>query len=148
MLYCPSVKYLLEISTLVIERQGTQHHDMDEITLTGLTFFGTHGVNPEETALGQRFGVDLSFWLDLSKAAASDNLEDTVSYAAIFKLVRKEVEGDPSKLLEHLAGRVAAVVLKHDSRIEKTRVRITKLNPPLKGSITGQVGVVIERTRV
>ena len=34
------------------------NHRMDEITLGGLLFFGTHGVNPEETALGQRFGVD------------------------------------------------------------------------------------------
>jgi 7,8-dihydroneopterin aldolase/epimerase/oxygenase len=120
---------------------------MDEIALTGLTFFGTHGVNPEETALGQRFGVDVLLWLDLSQAAASDQLEDTVSYSAIFKLVRKEVEGQPSRLLEHLAGRLISAIFAHDTRIGKVHVRVTKLNPPLKGSTTGQVSVVLERSR-
>jgi 7,8-dihydroneopterin aldolase/epimerase/oxygenase len=120
---------------------------MDEIALTGLTFFGTHGVNPEETSLGQRFGVDVSLWLDLSQAAASDQLEDTVSYSAIFKLMRKEVEGQPSRLLEHLAGRLVNSIFDHDTRIGKVRVRVTKLNPPLKGSTTGQVSVVLERSR-
>ena len=121
---------------------------MDEIALTGLTFFGTHGVNHEETALGQRFGVDVWLWLDLSNAAASDSLADTVSYAAIFKLVRKEVEGTPSRLLEHLAGRLLDAVLNHDLRIRRARVRVTKLNPPLKGSVTGQVSVVMERPQL
>jgi dihydroneopterin aldolase len=118
---------------------------MDEIVLNGLTFFGTHGVNPEETELGQRFGVDVSLWVDMSDAVASDRLEDTVSYSAIYKLIRKEVEGKPSRLLEHLAGRLVEAILAHDQRIEKARVKVTKLNPPLRGSITGQVGVVMER---
>lgn len=118
---------------------------MDEIVLNGLTFFGTHGVNPEETELGQRFGVDVSLWVDMSDAMSSDKLEDTVSYSAIYKLIRKEVEGKPSKLLEHLAGRLVENILTHDHRIHKVRVRVTKLNPPLRGSITGQVGVVMER---
>ena len=120
---------------------------MDEIALTGLVFFGTHGVNPEETTLGQRFQVDVVLRLDLSKAATSDQLEDTVSYSAIYKLVRKEVEGEPSKLLEHLASRLINTILDHDTRIEKVRIRVTKLNPPLKGSATGQVSVVLERPR-
>src|SRR3954465_11859111 len=106
---------------------------MDEIRLSGMTFFGTHGVNPEETLLGQRFGVDLSLWLDLSTAAATDDLNDTVSYSALFKLVRNEMEGEPSKLLEHLASRLINVVLQSDARIARVRVTVTKLNPPLKG---------------
>ena len=71
---------------------------MDEIELAGLTFFGTHGVNAEETELGQRFGLDLTLWLDTRKAAESDAIGDTVSYSAIYKLVRREMEGEPSKL--------------------------------------------------
>lgn len=121
---------------------------MDEIALTGMVFFGSHGVNPEETALGQRFGVDLSLWLDLSKASTSDDLSDTVSYSAIYKLVRSEVEGEPSKLLEHLAGRLARVTLDHDMRIVRVRAQVSKLSPPLKGSATGQVSVTITQERV
>src|SRR4051812_43511999 len=120
---------------------------MDEISLTGLTFFGTHGVNPEETELGQRFGVDVTFRLDLTAASQSDDLSETVSYAAIFKLVRREMEGMPSKLLEHLAGRIAGQVLDQDKRIQSVRIRVSKLQPPLKGSTTGEVSVTLTRSR-
>jgi dihydroneopterin aldolase len=120
---------------------------MDEIALTGMVFFGTHGVNPEETALGQRFGVDVHLWLDLSLPARTDDLSDTVSYTAVYKLVRAEVEGRPSKLLEHLTARLLRAVLAHDERILRARVRVSKLSPPIKGSTTGQVSVVMERGR-
>jgi 7,8-dihydroneopterin aldolase/epimerase/oxygenase len=120
---------------------------MDRIVLEGLVFFGRHGVNPEETTLGQRFNVDLSMTLDVSTAARSDNLDDTVSYSAIYKLVRAEVEGDPSKLLEHLAGRILAVVLRSDKRITEATVKVTKPSPPLRGSTAGQVSVEMSRGR-
>jgi 7,8-dihydroneopterin aldolase/epimerase/oxygenase len=118
---------------------------MDEISLRGLTFFGRHGVNTEETSLGQRFGVDVTFWMDLTKAVASDKIEDTVSYSAIFKLIRSEVEGAPSKLLEHLAGRLVDRITAQDPRIRKVSVTVTKLNPPLGGSVTGNVSVTLLR---
>jgi dihydroneopterin aldolase len=120
---------------------------MDEIELRGLVFFGRHGVNPEETELGQRFSVDLTVWLDLSKAAESDDLNDTVSYSALYKLVRAEVEGAPSKLIECVAGRILSKVLDHDARISKARVAVGKISPPLKGSTTGEVYVRLERSR-
>jgi dihydroneopterin aldolase len=120
---------------------------MDEIALTGMTFFGRHGVNPEETVLGQRFGLDLSLWLDLSAAAKSDQLADTVSYSAVYKLVRQAIEGEPSKLLEHIAGQLVQAVLAHDPRIERVRVKISKISPPLKGSTTGEVSVTVIRSR-
>src|SRR3954452_13554493 len=120
---------------------------MDEIILSGLVFFGTHGVNPEETSLGQRFSVDLTLSVDLERAGQSDDLADTVSYSMIYKLVRAEVEGAPSKLIEHLAARVLRTVLRHDRRIVTAEVIVAKLNPPLKGNTTGQVGVSMRRDR-
>ena len=119
----------------------------DHITLRGLVFYGYHGVNEEETRLGQRFGVDLTVWLDLEAAARSDDVADTVSYAALYKLVRAEVEGEPSKLLEHLAARILRGVLLSDRRIERVRVVLTKPNPPLKGSALGEAAVSMERGR-
>jgi dihydroneopterin aldolase len=83
--------------------------------------------------------------MDLAKAAASDSIEDTVSYSAVFKLIRSEVEGEPSKLLEHLAGRLVERITAQDTRIRKITVTVTKLNPPLKGSVTGNVSVTLVR---
>ncbi|HEY0070679.1 MAG TPA: dihydroneopterin aldolase [Chloroflexia bacterium] len=128
---------------------GPEHspNELGEIRLTNMVFFGTHGANPEETALGQRFAVNLSLWLDISTATRTDRLEDTVSYSAVYKLVRAEVEGEASKLLEHLAGRILDRVLHLDPRIAGARVEVGKLSPPLKGSTTAEVSVVLERQR-
>ena len=117
----------------------------DEIHLSGLVFFGRHGVNEEETRLGQRFGVDLSVWANLESAGITDNVSDTISYASLYKLARTELEGEPSKLLEHLALRVLRSVLASDPRIARARVHITKLQPPFSGSSTGSASVTIER---
>src|SRR5947199_10002887 len=101
---------------------------MDEITLGGLLFFGTHGVNPEETTLGQRFGVDVTLRLDLDTPGRTDDLADTVNYATIYKLIRAEMEGRPSKLIEHLAARLVRAILLHDPRILEADVRVSQLN--------------------
>src|SRR6476620_10545605 len=60
----------------------------DEVFLEGLQFYAYHGVNPEERVLGQRFLVDVTIAADLRAAGASDDLTQTVSYSAAFKLVR------------------------------------------------------------
>jgi dihydroneopterin aldolase len=122
-------------------------YEWGEVRLSNMVFYGTHGANPEETALGQRFTVNLSFWLDMSVPSRTDRLEDTVSYSAVYKLVRGEVEGEPSKLLEHLAGRILDRVLQADDRIARVRVEVGKPSPPLKGSTTAEVSVVLERAR-
>ena len=118
------------------------------LLLTGsLVFYGYHGVNPEEQTLGQRFRVDITLWADLAPAAASDAVADTISYATVYKRVRALVEGPPSALLEHLAGRLCADLLALDARIQRVRVRVTKLAPPLKGAAVGTAGVKFERER-
>ena len=120
-------------------------NEWGEVRLSNMVFYGTHGANPEETVLGQRFAVNVSYWLDMSEPSRTDRLEDTVSYSAVYKLVRAEVEGEPSKLLEHLAGRILDRVLGVDGRIRRARVEVGKPSPPLKGSTTVEVSVVLER---
>ena len=57
---------------------------MDKIILSGMVFYGFHGMSEAEQELGQRFDVDLVVRLDLSKAGASDMLEDTISYTHLY----------------------------------------------------------------
>jgi dihydroneopterin aldolase len=119
----------------------------DSLVLRGLVFYGYHGVLAEEQKLGQRFQVDLRLWMDLQAAARSDDLADTVSYAAVFDQVRAVLEGPPSRLLEHVAGRVGAALLAADPRIARVRVRLLKLDPPIAAMSNGQAGVVLHFTR-
>jgi 7,8-dihydroneopterin aldolase/epimerase/oxygenase len=118
----------------------------DRVVLRGLHFYGYHGVNPEEQKLGQRFRVDLTVWADLSRAAASDDLADTISYAEVYEAARAVMEGAPSRLLEHVAGRIGGALLR-DARVERARVRILKLGPPIPHMDQGAAGVDLEFRR-
>jgi dihydroneopterin aldolase len=57
----------------------------DRVLLRGLLFHGYHGVLPEERTLGQKFAVDVALSVDLRAAGASDDLQDTISYAAVYE---------------------------------------------------------------
>lgn len=116
----------------------------DRIVLTGLTFYGYHGVHPEERALGQRFVVDLALDLDLRPAGESDDLAQTASYSEIYRVVREVVEGPPRNLLEAVAEGIARAVL-HTSGGQAVRVRVAKPWAPIKGSAAGTAAVEIYR---
>lgn len=119
----------------------------DRIILTGLQFYGFHGVNPEERSLGQQFVVELEAELDLSTPAGSDRLEDTVSYTQLYRAVKTVMEGEPCNLLESAAGTIASSVLDQHAQIDAVRVRVQKPRPPIKGSVIEAAGVEIYRTR-
>jgi len=105
----------------------------DEITLRGMRFMGRHGVTPGERAEPQPFEVDLVLLLDLSRAAASDDLADTVDYAAAFVVARRIVEGRSFQLLEALAGAIADAVLAAFP-VDEVEVRVRKPKAPLPGA--------------
>ena len=118
----------------------------DWIILKGMQFYGYHGVNTEEKALGQPYVVDLSAELDLSRPGMTDHLADTVSYTHIYRQVKQVVEGESKNLLEALAGAVARQVL--DSfPVESVQVTVKKPLPPVKGSVIEYAAVEIVRRR-
>jgi len=75
----------------------------DSIILQDLVFYGYHGVMPEENKVGCRFSLNVTCGLDLSKAANSDELDDTISYELLFNSVRDAFAEKQFKLLEALA---------------------------------------------
>jgi dihydroneopterin aldolase len=79
----------------------------DTILLAGMRFEGIHGVSDEERMLPQPLEVDLEVSLDLSRAAASDSLADTLDYAELVDACRQVVEEGSQRLLEAIAGAIA-----------------------------------------
>jgi dihydroneopterin aldolase len=75
--------------------------------------------------------------------AAEDSIRNVVSYEDIVRVVRRLVEGDHINLVETLAERIAAALLK-DRRVNAARVRVEKLDV---FADAGSVGVEIERRR-
>ena len=104
----------------------------DRITLRGMRFAGRHGALPGEQLTPQPFEVDVVMALDLAPAAASDDLADTVDYAAVFDLVRGIVEGQSLRLVEAVAGAIADAVLAAHA-VDEVEVAVRKLQAPLPG---------------
>ena len=94
-----------------------------------MRFYAYHGVLPEERRLGQRFEVDLEIKTDLQKAGLSDELEDTLDYSRLFRLVEQVVTEERFNLIEALAERIAQKTAESFPVCELT-VRVRKPNPP------------------
>ncbi len=121
--------------------------DSDEILLEGMRFYAYHGVNPEERALGQRFVVDVVLTVGLRRPGQSDDLADTVSYSAVYKVVRGIVEGEPRNLIEAVAEEIAAAILMGFRQVARVTVTVRKPEVPMKGSLLDAAGVRITRSR-
>lgn len=121
-------------------------HSLDEITLTGLTVFGRHGVYDHEREDGQEFTIDLRLMLSLEQAAVSDDVADTVHYGELAEKVAAVVAGEPVNLIETLAARIADVALE-DGRVRLATVTVHKPHAPIALTFA-DVAVTVHRARV
>lgn len=118
----------------------------DRIILKGMQFYGFHGANAEERALGQSYLVDLTVEVDLSLPGRSDRLDDTVSYTHLYRAVKEVIEGESRNLLEGIAQSIADRVLQ-DYPVASVQLTVKKPHPPIKGSVVAYAAVEIFRTR-
>ncbi|MEV6965861.1 dihydroneopterin aldolase [Hamadaea sp. NPDC051192] len=100
------------------------------IELTGLRVFGRHGVFDFEREQGQEFVVDVRLELDLTKAAASDDVADTVHYGELADALVAIVGGEPVNLIETLASRLVDACLV-DERVTAATVTVHKPQAPI-----------------
>jgi dihydroneopterin aldolase len=112
---------------------------MGTVSLEGMEFYGWHGFYEEERKLGNRYSVDITVEAALQAAATDDDIYGTVNYEVLYRIVREEME-KPSKLLEHVAGRILDRTCYELPSIQSVEVSISKFNPP--------VGGICERSRV
>ena len=104
---------------------------MDCITLKNLRFRAFHGVFEKEKELGNDFEVDVMLNCDLSKSAASDNLEHTVDYASVAQSIQEVMHSAPVDLLETLLYRIGALLQKRFAQAHRIEVRVRKIHPPM-----------------
>lgn len=102
------------------------------IELEGMEFKAYHGCLEQEKVRGNQFVVDFRGELDLSAAAESDNLNDTLNYAEIYDIVADEMSV-PSELLENVAGRIMKAIEKRFPQLLSFSVRVSKKRPPVDG---------------
>ena len=117
---------------------------ISKILLENLKIYAYHGVLPEETLIGTYYILNVEVHADLSKAVESDDLNDTINYAEINEIIHQEMKV-PSKLMEHVAGRILNNIHLKFDQISFIKIKITKTNPPMTGEMLG-VSVQIEKT--
>jgi dihydroneopterin aldolase len=115
------------------------------IRLWGLRVRGFHGVLPQERRDGQDFLVDVTLHLDVTEAAATDDVTRTVHYGALAEQLAAVVSGEPVDLLETLATRLAEACLAHE-RVERAEVTVHKPSAPIPLPF-GDVSVTVVRSR-
>jgi 7,8-dihydroneopterin aldolase/epimerase/oxygenase len=126
------------------ERRSTEA-GRDRVRLTGIAAFGHHGVFNSERQQGQRFVVDVTCILDLSLAASSDDLGQTIDYGALAQAVVADIERDPLNLIEALADRIALTCLRYDA-IQCVEVTVHKPQAPMPVDVA-DVAVTLTRSR-
>jgi dihydroneopterin aldolase len=113
------------------------------ITLSGLRVRGHHGVFDFEREQGQDFVVDVVLELDLTRAARSDRVTDTVHYGELAEALVAVVAGEPVNLIETLADRLVTVCLA-DARVAAATVTVHKPQAPIPHDFA-DVAVTIRR---
>ena len=117
----------------------------DRIELRGLTVRGHHGVFEHERRDGQDFVVDITVWIDLTAAAASDDLADTLDYGALAQRAAAVIAGPPRNLVETVSAEIAEDVMT-DERVHAVEVVLHKPNAPIPLTFS-DVAVVARRSR-
>lgn len=115
---------------------------MDTIFLHDLRVETIIGIYDWERTTPQTLRIDLEMAADIRKAAASDDIADTLNYKQVSKRITGHVAESRCLLIERLAEEIAAILLGDEFGIPWVRVTVNKL-----GAVSGasEVGVIIER---
>jgi dihydroneopterin aldolase len=117
----------------------------DRIELRGLVVRGHHGVFEHERRDGQDFVVDITVWIELDRAGASDDLADTLDYGELAKRAADIVGGPAKNLIEAVAAEIAEDIMR-DERAHAVEVTLHKPNAPIPLAFN-DVAVVARRSR-
>lgn len=114
---------------------------MDIIYLNDLRIDAIIGIYDWERRTKQRIILDIEMGTDISKAAASENVDDTIDYKAVAKRIITFVSDSEFELVETLAEKITEIILA-EFNVPWCRLRLNK-----QGAVRGvrDVGVLIER---
>lgn len=109
---------------------------MGIIAINGLKIFARHGVYEQERRVGNDFEVTLRLDVPSSDAAMdTDNLCDTINYAEAVGIIKDEMSM-PSRLLEHVAGRIRCRLEQaYHGKIAGGELTVAKLTPPIPAEL-------------
>ena len=107
---------------------------MGIIKLNKIRTFSYHGCLVEEGKIGSDYTVDLEIKTYLRKSALTDELNDTIDYVELNKIVVEEM-AIRAKLLEHVAHRIIVRIFNELAQVSRIKLAVSKLNPPIGGDV-------------
>ncbi|BAV95089.1 dihydroneopterin aldolase [Ichthyobacterium seriolicida] len=116
---------------------------MNIIHIEGIKVYAFHGVMEEEKKIGSYYKVDIKLFLDLQRAAISDDLSDTINYSQVNDLVLEQMKIS-SDLLENLTHRINLTIKENFEKVSSVETKVTKINPPMNNGEVKQVSVIIK----
>ncbi len=118
---------------------------MGTIKVENIKVYAFHGCLNEEALIGSDYSVNITVKADLSKSSQTDDLNDTVDYVLLNKIVVEEMSVR-SKLLETVVQRILDRVFKESLLVNFTEVSVSKINPPIGGNVE-KVTIVLSKER-
>lgn len=118
---------------------------MGKILLEEIEFYAYHGVYVEEQKIGGKYLFDIELELDLEDSSKTDNLEDTIDYSLVYRVLKKEMEIS-SRLIEHVAGRALEALFQEFAVLKYAKIKLTKVKPPIEGQVKS-VAVIMDKRR-
>lgn len=119
---------------------------LDIIKLTSVTAIGYHGVFEHEKRDGQPFITDAVLHLDVSAAAATDDLKLTANYGAVAETIVAMVTGEAFDLIETLSVRMVEKILADFPAVQAVEVTVHKPKAPIQVPF-GDVSITVFRSR-
>jgi 7,8-dihydroneopterin aldolase/epimerase/oxygenase len=104
------------------------------IAVEGIKLYAYHGCMDEEALIGGHYIVDVYMQTNFSEAAKTDDLNKTIDYCAVYEIAKQEM-AIRSKLIEQVAMRIHNNIVSNFVMVQKAKVRLTKLNPPMNGNV-------------
>lgn len=106
------------------------------IYIDSMRLHAFHGVLEQERTVGNDYVVSISVEYPLQESCETDNLNDTVNYATVAETIAEEMR-TPSKLVEHVAGRIVRRLKKLFPGITMVKLNVKKVAPPMPFDIDG-----------
>ena len=119
---------------------------MDKINIKNLEVYAKHGVLSAEKDRGQKFLISAALYIDIRNAGKLDDLNKTLDYSEICRIIKDFVEDNTFSLIETVAERLAEILLTENPLLQKIWLEIKKPWAPIAIPFE-TVSVEIERSR-
>ena len=105
---------------------------MDVIKIKNLEVYANHGVLSEENKLGQKFIISIKLFLNLNKATKTDNIDFSVSYSKVCKMVTKFMQENTFNLIESATNNLIYKIMDTYQLVDGVNIEVKKPWAPIK----------------